>query len=433
MWGIEGKLGYVADDKNPENWLRTGFPARYLYEKLLPEVVAEFSPGTTYHKGSPYGNPDRPDGWYQKVGDNHQWNVWHGTQEKYQNFDKLSGRFVSEFGMEAFPSHKTVKSYLPEDDPSEHHSFSSTVEFHNKADGAERRVATYLAENITFRHDPLESYIYSTQLMQSEALSAAYRLWRRNWKGPGREYNAGALVWQINDCWPVTSWAIIDYDFIPKLSYYGIKRALEPITIGSKRTEVRTPRDPYTDAHVDIQHRLSVWVSSFMVSVDESKTYTLSLKAFDIKTGELLTERKVAEMLIPVNRTVEVPDFVLPGWKPAPPGTDAHHRIAVGLYLHSDEDGRLVARDVSWPEPLKFIDFSKNPGVKVSKGENGLVVEAEKPVKGVEVVGEDGTAWKDNGIDLLPGDKVVVGGDLKVSEVGLRWLTGEKTVQAKVL
>ena len=33
--------------------------------------------------------------------------------------------------------------------------------------------------------------------MQAEALATAYRLWRRNWAGPGREYTAGALVWQV--------------------------------------------------------------------------------------------------------------------------------------------------------------------------------------------------------------------------------------------
>lgn len=33
--------------------------------------------------------------------------------------------------------------------------------------------------------------------MQAETLASAYRLWRRNWRGPGREYTAGALVWQV--------------------------------------------------------------------------------------------------------------------------------------------------------------------------------------------------------------------------------------------
>ena len=44
----------------------------------------------------------------------------------------------------------------------------------------------------------LQSYVYYTQIMQAETLSSAYRLWRRNWKGKGKEYTAGALVWQVS-------------------------------------------------------------------------------------------------------------------------------------------------------------------------------------------------------------------------------------------
>lgn len=43
------------------------------------------------------------------------------------------------------------------------------------------------------------SYVYYTQIMQAETLASAYRLWRRNWKGRGREYTAGALVWQVRE------------------------------------------------------------------------------------------------------------------------------------------------------------------------------------------------------------------------------------------
>lgn len=41
------------------------------------------------------------------------------------------------------------------------------------------------------------SYVYYTQIMQAETLAAAYRTWRRNWAGAGREYTAGVLVWQV--------------------------------------------------------------------------------------------------------------------------------------------------------------------------------------------------------------------------------------------
>lgn len=65
-------LTYNYEDKDPESWLKTDFPARYIYEKLLPEVVAEHSPSTFYHPGSPWG--DGKKSFDPTVGDMHQWN-----------------------------------------------------------------------------------------------------------------------------------------------------------------------------------------------------------------------------------------------------------------------------------------------------------------------------------------------------------------------
>jgi beta-mannosidase len=67
--------------------------------------------------------------------------VWHGTQERYQNFDKLAGRFVSEFGMQAFPNIRTIDDFLPQHS-TDRYSQSQTMDFHNKAVGHERRLAS---------------------------------------------------------------------------------------------------------------------------------------------------------------------------------------------------------------------------------------------------------------------------------------------------
>lgn len=77
--------------------------------------------------------------------------VWHGRQEKYQIFDTLGGRFNSEFGMEAFPHIDTIKYYCT--DPSQLYPQSHMLDFHNKADGHERRIATYLVENFRTKTD----------------------------------------------------------------------------------------------------------------------------------------------------------------------------------------------------------------------------------------------------------------------------------------
>jgi beta-mannosidase len=37
--------------------------------------------------------------------------------------------------------------------------------------------------------------------------------------------NMGTLLWQLNDCWPVTSWSITDYSRQPKAAWYAVKEA----------------------------------------------------------------------------------------------------------------------------------------------------------------------------------------------------------------
>ena len=72
--------------------------------------------------------------------------MWHGTQEKYQIFDTLGGRFNSEFGMEAFPHIQTIDYFV--DSKADRFPQSHVIDFHNKAAGHERRLATYLCENL---------------------------------------------------------------------------------------------------------------------------------------------------------------------------------------------------------------------------------------------------------------------------------------------
>ncbi|MCJ1313633.1 Beta-mannosidase B [Agyrium rufum] len=416
-------LDYDPKDKDPSSWLKSSFPARYIYEKILPDACKELVPDTYYHYGSPFGGKDTRD---PTIGDIHQWNVWHGTQEKYQNFDTLAGRFVSEFGMEGFPHIKTIDSYLPQgkDDP-DRYPQSSTVDFHNKADGHERRIALYLVENMRYKFDPFEQFVYSTQLMQAECLASAYRLWKRQWKGPGREYCAGALVWQTNDCWPVTSWAIIDYYLRPKHAYYTVKRELQPITIGLKRTTSTKPANKYTRVDVKTTHTIEMWASNLSL---EKRTMDVVLKAWDLETGEETYSTQVhSGYVLEPNRSVEITSFEVPVAKSN--HQDAALRTVVAAYLV--EDGKQVARYINWPEPLKYthLQIPKHLKVEVAGGEGDETVEisAEVPIKGFALECEDDeVVFADNCVDIVPGETVRIGvKGLKAGEekrLGTRYL-----------
>lgn len=69
------KLDYDFENKDPEAWRKSTFPARYLYEHLLPTLMAEEDPHNIYHPSSPWG--DGKPTTDPTVGDIHQWNCKH--------------------------------------------------------------------------------------------------------------------------------------------------------------------------------------------------------------------------------------------------------------------------------------------------------------------------------------------------------------------
>ncbi|KAL1302737.1 hypothetical protein AAFC00_003091 [Neodothiora populina] len=378
-------LSYDYEDKDPDNWLKTDFPARYIYEKILPEAVAAHSPHIPYHPGSPWGDGRVTSD--PTVGDMHQWNVWHGTQEKYQIFDTLGGRFNSEFGMEAFPHIDTIRYFVT--DPTQMYPQSHMMDFHNKASGHERRIATYLVENFRTQTD-LEAFIHLTQLSQAEALMYGYRGWRRQWGK--KRHCGGALVWQLNDCWPVTSWAIIDYFLRKKPAYYAMRRVLAPIAIGVKRS------------HHDwsVVHARPAPTSDYECWVVSSKTHTVAatveIRFLSIATGkEIKTKLVRKDVEIAANGTTDVFKGVIDNQKEEP------HVLAARIWV----GGELMSRDSDWPQPLKYLDLSDR-GVKVGFKYGKITVAAKKPVKGLVFEEREGVLVDDSCLDVMPDDEQVV-------------------------
>ncbi|KIJ70008.1 glycoside hydrolase family 2 protein [Hydnomerulius pinastri MD-312] len=397
---------------------KTKFPARYIYERTLPSIVGKLC-DIHYHRSSPYSAPGvvSTD---KTLGDLHQWNVWHGSQEPWHNWDILAGRFVSEFGMEGYPNIRTVDYWLG-GDQSERYPQSRVNNNHNKADGFERRLELYLVENFKHAFD-MDSYVYYTQVMQAETLASAYRLWRRNWRGKGREHTAGALVWQINDCWPTTSWAIVDYFLRPKPAFFTIARELRPFTVGMTRKEKKTFLDELSAASFTIETILEVWGTNSTLTEKKAK---LEVSSFDLHSS--WTDKFTQDIVLAPNSSTELFSGQLPGQPIRTKQSEVPRVIIVSARL-LDESGTVLGRYSNWPEPFKFIDFPaiKDLGLIVKTGSDGESVElsTQKPIKGIilDVEGED-VKWSDQAIDLVPGDSQIIKAvGLKGREVKARFL-----------
>lgn len=197
------------------------------FEYILPRVVEETDHATFFWPSSPSsgGCFDNPTD--ENRGDTHYWDVWHGLKP-FEDYRNHYFRFCSEFGFQSFPSIKTVKTFTVEED---RNIFSRVMESHQKNGSANGKILYYLSENFLYPKD-FESLLYVTQVLQGVAIKFGVEHWRRH-----RGRCMGAVYWQLNDDWPVASWASIDYFGRWKALHYMARNFFAPIAGSITRTE----------------------------------------------------------------------------------------------------------------------------------------------------------------------------------------------------
>ncbi|MDP4181508.1 MAG: glycoside hydrolase family 2 protein [Bacillota bacterium] len=189
------------------------------FEEVLPKVARETDPNTFYWLASPssFGGFARPND--ENYGDMHDWSVWH-CREPIIEYRKRFPRFMSEFGLQSFPSRKTVESFTL---PADRNIFSHVMEKHQKSGTGNEKIMYYISQYFRYP-DSFDSLLYISQLIQAEGIRYGVEHWRRN-----RGRCMGAIYWQLNDCWPVASWSSIDSFGRWKALHYAAKRFYAPV------------------------------------------------------------------------------------------------------------------------------------------------------------------------------------------------------------
>ena len=201
--------------------------AKYAYE-LFPKIVSELDPTRPYSDNSPYSprfdgaaiHPNDPD-----HGTHHEWEVWNRID--YAAYRSDIPRFCSEFGFQAPPAWRTLIDWVH---PVDGGSLDATSDpkndvnflLHQKADDGNGKLDRGLGPHIGVPEN-FADWHWATQLNQARAVTYAIDHYRRWWPR-----TAGAIVWQLNDCWPVTSWAAIDFEGRRKPLWYALRRAFAP-------------------------------------------------------------------------------------------------------------------------------------------------------------------------------------------------------------
>ena len=222
-----------------------------VFKTILPSICKEFDGTRPYWRSSPFGKGFPND---ESNGNHHQWDMW-GRWKDYKEYENDNAKFVTEFGFQAPPQLKTLEpvTILSDLNPQ-----SRVFEHHNKLPEGTERLFRFQAGHVNVGTD-LADFIYKAQIVQAEALKTAVEHWRRR-----KFQTAGSLFWQLNDCWPVTSWSVIDSALRPKAAYYYAKNFFAPVLVSFRNTN----------------KRLEVWGTSDLLA-PLSAILEVSLRSFD--------------------------------------------------------------------------------------------------------------------------------------------------------
>ncbi|MFW6640581.1 glycosyl hydrolase 2 galactose-binding domain-containing protein [Nocardiopsis algeriensis] len=190
------------------------------YTELFPSVVAELDPTRFYSDGSPY-SPGLPASEVhpndEAHGTRHEWVVWNQTD--YRAYQDHVPRFCSEFGFQGPPTWSTLTAWV-HDEPMT--PTSPAFLLHQKAEDGNGKLDRGFSAHLRAPQN-FADWHWATQLNQARAVAFGVEHFRSWWPR-----TAGSLVWQLNDCWPVTSWAAVDGDERPKPLWYALRDAYAP-------------------------------------------------------------------------------------------------------------------------------------------------------------------------------------------------------------
>ncbi len=201
---------------------------RYLvnYDRLNYAIETELKsvdPTANWWPSSPSpGLLSFGDAWHDdSSGDMHFWSVWHEGRD-FDHYRDVAPRFCSEFGFQSYPSLSEITRFA---EVADFNIAAPVMESHQKNPGGNARIAETMFRYFRFPNS-FENFVYLSQVQQALAIKTAVSHWRSR-----KPHCMGTLVWQLNDTWPVASWASLNYSGEWKLLHYFATHFNAPISV----------------------------------------------------------------------------------------------------------------------------------------------------------------------------------------------------------
>lgn len=349
-----------------------------LYEYIIPKLLNKEDPETFYWPASPSsgGSFDNPND--ERRGDVHYWDVWHGNKP-ITEYRKYLFRYVSEFGFQSFPALKSVEMFTK---PEDRNIFSYIMEKHQRNAAANGKIMNYMEQTFLYPTS-FDILLYASQLLQAEAIRYGVEHFRRN-----RGICMGAIIWQLNDCWPVASWSSIDYYGRWKALHYYAKRFFAPLMLSCDEEGILTQDINPNPEPFEVKKSINLCVSNESM-YDEVVIVNWKHRK---NTGEVIKEK---------NYQVEVKKLSSV-WleKISLPELSLYDEYISYEMMKNDEVISSGTTIFCAPKNFKFI----NPNLNISANGDEITILSESYARSVEIINEeDNLLLEDNYFDINSG------------------------------
>ena len=351
-----------------------------LYEYILPKLVKEEDPDAFYWPSSPSSGGSFDEPWDENRGDCHYWDVWHGLKP-FTDYRGHLFRYASEFGFQSFPCLATVERFTR---PEDRNVFSYIMEKHQRNASANGKIAEYLSQTYLYPSG-FETFLYASQLLQAQAMQYGVEHWRRH-----RGRCMGTLVWQLNDCWPVISWASIDYYGRWKALHYYEKRFFAPVLISCEEEGTLTQNTNVNAEPFPLKKTARLNVSN------ETREEFRGVVRWSLRTPDAAV---LLEGAVPV--TVPALSAV---WLEKLDFSDRDTHGCYFAYSLEDEAGKPAGGGTVLfcaPKHFRFED----PKLEVRQEGGEIVVTAQAYARSVEILCDPDTVLEDNYFDMNAGTR----------------------------
>jgi len=380
-WDWQKQYGYSAND-SAKIWNNYTL----LFDTLIKNVVNTFDAKTPYWPSSPkYG-------WGRKEslleGDSHYWGVWWGM-EPFSMYENKIGRFMSEYGFQAYPADETMKTYL--DFKTSSAGDNMNPFWHNKHPQGFQTIDNYLLRdyyNATDHKNAVKHYTYLSQLLQANGITTAIEAHRR-----ARPYCMGTLYWQFNDCWPGVSWSGMDYYGRWKALQYFVKKAYSDILVTVTEKNKTLETFVVSDVQKTTKAKLCIFLSDF--------------------NGKKIWQKDTLITIQPLSSsccfTIPVASIIK--------DTSANNKLFFAARLYIADS--LASQAVHYFVPYKLLKLPKaniKRSLKISDNKIELSLSSKTLAKNVYVSLDDKyLKLSDNYFDILPGDEVKIHSEESIS------------------